>query len=1059
VTALNPAAGKATGGTSVTVTGTGFLTATAVSFGGTAGTSLSVVSDTSLTIVSPAHAVGQVDVLVTNTTGTSGVVAADKFTFDTTPTVTALNPAAGKAAGGTSVTVTGTGFLTATGVSFGGTAGTSLVVVSDTSLTIVSPAHAIGVVDVLVTNSTGTSTNVVADNFTYDTTPTVTAVSPTFGTTAGGTTVTVTGTGFLTATGVTFGGTAGTSLSVVSDTSLTIRSPGHAAGQVDVLVTNTTGTSTNVVADNFTYVAPPTVTALSPAYGTTAGGTTVTVTGTGFTGASVTFAGAAVTPTVISDTSMTVVSPAHALGAFDLLVTNLLGTSAAVAADKFTYVVPPSVTAISPTYGTTAGGTTLTVTGTGFTAASVFIAGIGVTPSGVTDTSLTVVSPAHAIGVVDVLVANLLGASAAVAADKFTYIAPPSVSAISTYWGSTAGGTTVTLTGTGFTNASVTIAGAAVTPSGVTDTSMTIVSPAHAIGLFDILVTNLLGTSASTPYDMFWYVAPATVTAISPNYGTTLGGTSVTVTGTGFTNASVTIGGTAVTPTILSDTSMTVVSPAHAAGVSDVLVTMLLGTSPNGAADNFTYVGPPAVTAVSPASGTTAGGTTVTVTGTAFTGATGVSFGGTAGTSLAVGSDTSLTIVTPAHAVGAVDVTVTTAFGTSTAVAGDVYTYAVPTFQAQGGKLTPSGGIGTGLFGMAVALSADGNTALIGAPTDNGSLGAAYVLTRSGSTWTQQAKLTAAGASEAGAGQFGMSVALSDDGNTALIGGPADATNSGAVWVFVRSGSTWAWQVKLGGGSGQAGPTARFGGSVALSADGNTALIGAPYDNNVTQYGAAWVFTRSGVTWTQQSSKLVSSFVGNGFRSGFSVALSADGNTALLGCDPLASGGQGDAFRRSGSIWTYEATLVDNTYTGGAGLVALSADGNTALEGPWVFTRSGTTWTQGQKLVASDRIGSGGSLGKGADLSADGTMALVGDPADNTNVGAAWVFTRSGSTWTQLGSKLTGASEIGAGQFGGSASGPVYGNGVALSGDKTTALVGGHLDNTSIGAVWAFIFG
>src|ERR1019366_1551932 len=94
---------------------------------------LSITSDTSLTITSPTHSVGQVDIEVTNPAGTSSAVTADHFTYDTTPTVTAVSPAAGKATGGTVVTVTGTGFLSATGASFGANAGSSLSITSDTS--------------------------------------------------------------------------------------------------------------------------------------------------------------------------------------------------------------------------------------------------------------------------------------------------------------------------------------------------------------------------------------------------------------------------------------------------------------------------------------------------------------------------------------------------------------------------------------------------------------------------------------------------------------------------------------------------------------------------------------------------------------------------------------------------------------------------------------------------------------------------------------------------------------------------------------------------------------
>jgi hypothetical protein len=138
----------------------------------------------------------------------------------------------------------------------------------------------------------------------------------------------------------------------------------------------------------------------------------------------------------------------------------------------------------------------------------------------------------------------------------------------------------------------------------------------------------------------------------------------------------------------------------------------------------------------------------------------------------------------------------------------------------------------------------------------------------------------------------------------------------------------------------------------------------------------------------------------------------------------------------------------------------LSADGNTALIGGfvdnwnggavWVFTRSGSTWTaQGSKLTGVGELGPG-NFGGSVALSDDGNTALIGGSGDNTSVGAAWVFTRSGSTWTQRGSKLTGAGETANGWFGSS---------VALSADGTTALIGGYADNGTVGAVWPLIYG
>ena len=180
---------------------------------------------------------------------------------------------------------------------------------------------------------------------------------------------------------------------------------------------------------------------------------------------------------------------------------------------------------------------------------------------------------------------------------------------------------------------------------------------------------------------------------------------------------------------------------------------------------------------------------------------------------------------------------------------------------------------------MSVALAADGKTALIGGPFDDGNKGAAWVFTRSGAAWNQQGgKLTGSG--ESGNGSFGASVALAADGSTALIGGPIDDDSKGAAWVFTRSGAAWDQQGGKLTGSGESG-NGRFGWSVALAADGSTALIGGPLDGG--NKGAAWVFTRSGAAWDQQGGKLTGSGESGDGSFGLSVALAADGSTALIG--------------------------------------------------------------------------------------------------------------------------------------------------------------------------------
>jgi FG-GAP repeat len=387
-----------------------------------------------------------------------------------------------------------------------------------------------------------------------------------------------------------------------------------------------------------------------------------------------------------------------------------------------------------------------------------------------------------------------------------------------------------------------------------------------------------------------------------------------------------------------------------------------------------------------------------------------------------------------------------------------------------GGKLTPSDEehepAEGSEAGTSVAISADGNTALIGGIGDEGGkavsmAGAAWVFTRSGSTWKQQAKLV--GGEEEGEGQFGISVALSSDGNTALIGGINDKSAGkefGAAWVFTRSAGKWTQQGEKLTGIGEEAEGGRFGKSVALSSDGNTALIGAYFDAG----GSAFVFTRSGSSWKQQGEKLTGKGEEGEGEFGLSAALSADGDTALIGGPvdgTVPMTGAAWVFTRSGSTWKQQQELK-GAHEEGAGefgtSVALSADGNTALAGgpgddsagaAWAFTRSGSTWTQqGEKLTPSDASGSA-AFGAGVALSGDGNTALIGGPTDMGKVptGAAWEFTRSGSTWSQQGAKLRGSDVVPESEFGAA---------VSLAASGETALIGGPIDNGNLGAAWIF---
>jgi len=518
------------------------------------------------------------------------------------PTVNTISPSSGTTAGGTPVTIAGTGFLAGASVTIGGTAATSVTVVNSTSITATTAAHAAGAGNVVVTNS-DTQSGTLSNGYTYvnpNPAPTVTSVSPNSGPAAGGTPLTITGTGFVAGATVTIGGTAATSVVVVNSTSITANSPAHATGAVTVQVTNP-DTQSGTLPAGYTYNPnpAPTVSSISPSSGAAAGGTAVTITGTGFlSGASVTIGGTAATSVVVvGSTSITANTPAHAAGAVSVVVTNTDAQSGTLNAG-YTYNPnpAPTVTGISPATGPAAGGTSVTITGTGFaTGASVSIGGTAATNIVVVgSTSITAKTAAHAAGTVDVVVTNT-DAQFGTLSGGYLYIPnpAPTVTGISPNTGPAVGGTSVTITGTGFaTGASVSIGGTAATNIVVVgSTSITAKTAAHAVGAVDVVVTNTDAQFGTLAGGFTYSPTPApTVTSVSPASGSSGGGTPVTITGTGFlAGATVSFGGAAATGVnVVSSTSITATTPAHASGAVNVVVTNTdsqTGTLTNG----FTY--------------------------------------------------------------------------------------------------------------------------------------------------------------------------------------------------------------------------------------------------------------------------------------------------------------------------------------------------------------------------------------------------------------------------------------------------------------------------------------
>ncbi len=334
-----------------------------------------------------------------------------------------------------------------------------------------------------------------------------------------------------------------------------------------------------------------------------------------------------------------------------------------------------------------------------------------------------------------------------------------------------------------------------------------------------------------------------------------------------------------------------------------------------------------------------------------------------------------------------------------------VYLHSGASWPEQAKLFAPDPGIND-QFGTAVAIS--GDTVIVGSPFNNNGAGddsgAAYVFVRGGTVWSFQAKLIPD--DSATNENFGVSVAIS--GNTALIGSYRDNTpagsNTGSAFVFVRSGTAWSQQAKLI--ASDAAPSDAFGISVALS--GDTAVVGADLDDdggNAT--GSAYVFVRSGTVWTQQGKLLANDAQPN---DNLGISVGVEGDTAVVGAwhdDTPGGGNAGSAyvFVRSGTVWTQQGHLFasDGAPDDNFG-VSVAVDGDIAVVGSYLnatpagdtgaayyYKRSGTTWSQQPKLIGVEAA-PGGSVGYS--VAVEGETAVVGaldDPPD-LDSGAAYVF-------------------------------------------------------------------
>lgn len=373
-------------------------------------------------------------------------------------------------------------------------------------------------------------------------------------------------------------------------------------------------------------------------------------------------------------------------------------------------------------------------------------------------------------------------------------------------------------------------------------------------------------------------------------------------------------------------------------------------------------------------------------------------------------------------------------------------------------------------FGFAVDIDDTGTRVVVGAPyaangTTAGKYGIGYIFVRSGTTWTQEGKTAVAGISDQGI-YLGYSVSINGDGTRCVFGAPFDTVSSktkcGSVVTYVRSGTTWTKEFTLSASDGAANDN--FGTAVTISSDSSRIIVGSPLSdpNNVSSAGAVYVFVYQ-FSWYYLEAKLIgpgASIANDLF--GAAVAVDSTGTRVLIGAygaDPnsLSAAGVAYVFARSGTTWAWEATVsafdkkandqfgiavdIDNT---GTRLVVSanksSAGGKTSAGAVYVFIRNGTNWILEAKLEASDKLASD-QFGYSVGISGNGDKVVVGanlsDPGGTSAAGAAYIYNRVNSIWTQE-AKVIASDK---------AANDNFGNAIEISADGTRMIVGSYLED------------
>lgn len=993
---ISPTTGTVEGGTLITLTGNNLTTAQSVTVDGALATSLTVVDDEHITFVTPAGSAGPASVVVTTNYGSNPENELFEY-FIPEPELTSITPNTGTYQGGTSVTISGNYFNNATSVTFDGVAATDLVVVNDETITVTTPPNSVGTASVVVTTPYGS--NPPNTLYTYDApAPVVLSITPNAGSSYGGTSVSIEGEHFVSVIGVKIGGAWATSVSVVNYQTITAISPNGTAGLTDVEVVTSFGTG--IGEDLFEYFVPaPLVSGISPATGTVDGGTSVSISGDYFLGATaVTIGGSPASSfTVIDRDTITAVTPAGTEGFASVEVTTSGGTSAPNS--LYDYVIPaPLLNSVTPNTGLTTGGTSVTISGNYFTgASSVTFDGAPAAFTVVNDETITATTPVGLNGPASVIITSSKGSNAPNTA--FSYYPPvPVVNSITPNSGTVDGGTSVTISGQYFTDASAASIGGTLLSSRVVvnDNTITGVTGIKTGGSYLVTVTTPGGTNTTGPN--YTYVVPAPeVYTVTPNTGFFNSATNVIITGKYFTNVTnVQIGDVGTTYTVNSSTQISATTNGNSTtGTASVNVTTATGTNaPN---TLFTFALPvPNPTAVVPGNDWPGGGASVTITGTNFYSISSITFDGVPVASFTVNSPTSITTTVPAGSVGPASVVLTNTAGSNPA--NSLFTYLNPypeTYTLSQSLIGPAPG-SNDFFGRGVSIY--GDTMAIGRQ------GSSYVeiFRKVGTTWVQEAVITPT--DREGDESFGISVSLYE--NTLAVGAYREDTapysKNGAVYIFNRSGTTWTQTQKLT----RLANDNWFGLKVSLYDN----YLAVAAQNLTTDVGSVSMFANESGTWTFKS------VVSGGDKFGDSISLY--GNRLAVGDwgydSPTTNVGRVTVYTFNGTSLTLQQTILSPTTTANTSFgVSVSIDSNQlaigtaedSLQGSvYVYEWNGSTWTQKQRIKASDAENSD-QFGYNIVLVGDRMLVqAAGHDSPNVANGAVYLFGKSAQTtvWQEL---------------------------------------------------------